>query len=80
MSAAELHTRILSLVREYHAEAFSAREFVPGVSPVPYAGRVFDAEELVNLVDSSLEFWLTSGRYAAQFERRFARFFGLRGA
>jgi CDP-6-deoxy-D-xylo-4-hexulose-3-dehydrase len=80
MSAAELHDRILSLVREYHAEAFPAKEFVPGASPVPFAGRVFDAEEIVNLVDASLEFWLTSGRYAAQFEREFARFFGLRGA
>ena len=80
MSAAELHNRILSLVREYHAEAFPAKEFVPGCSPVPFAGRVFDAEEIVNLVDASLEFWLTSGRYASQFEREFARFFGLRGA
>jgi CDP-6-deoxy-D-xylo-4-hexulose-3-dehydrase len=80
MSAAELHTRILSLVREYHREAFATKEFVPGVSPVQYAGRVFDAEELVNLVDSSLEFWLTSGRYAARFEREFARFFGVRCA
>jgi CDP-6-deoxy-D-xylo-4-hexulose-3-dehydrase len=80
MSAPELHNRILSLVREYHAQAFGAKEFIPGVSPVQYAGRVFDAEELVNLVDSSLEFWLTSGRYAAQFEREFARFFGLRGS
>ena len=80
MSAAELHDRILSLVREYHAEAFPAKEFVPGASPVPFAGRVFDAEEIVNLVDASLEFWLTSGRYASQFEREFARFFGLRGA
>jgi CDP-6-deoxy-D-xylo-4-hexulose-3-dehydrase len=80
MSAAELHDRILSLVREYHAEAFPAKEFVPGSSPVPFAGRVFDAEEIVNLVDASLEFWLTSGRYASQFEREFARFFGLRGA
>jgi CDP-6-deoxy-D-xylo-4-hexulose-3-dehydrase len=80
MSATELHNRILSLVREYHAEAFPAKEFVPGSSPVPFAGRVFDAEEIVNLVDASLEFWLTSGRYASQFEREFARFFGLRGA
>jgi len=80
MSAAELHDRILSLVREYHAEAFPAKEFVPGSSPVPFAGRVFDAEEIVNLVDASLEFWLTSGRYASQFEREFARFFGVRGA
>ena len=80
MSKAELHAKILDLVRDYHAEAFPAREFVAGVTPVQYAGRVFDAEEIVNLVDSSLEFWLTTGRYAAQFEKDFARFFGLRNS
>lgn len=76
----ELHDKILALVREYHQEAFPPKEFVPGQSFVQYAGRVFDAEEIVNLVDSSLEFWLTTGRYAAQFEKAFARFFGLRNA
>jgi CDP-6-deoxy-D-xylo-4-hexulose-3-dehydrase len=45
-----------------------------------YAGRVFDADELLQLVDASLEFWLTTGRFADQFERDFARFFGLRHA
>ena len=80
MRKADLHAQILELVREYHAEAFPPMEFVPGVTPVQYAGRVFDAEEIVNLVDSSLEFWLTTGRYAAQFEKEFARFFGLRNS
>ncbi len=76
----ELHDKILDLVREYHDAAFPARTFIPGESSVQYAGRVFDAEEIVNLVDSSLEFWLTTGRYATQFEKAFARFFGLRNA
>lgn len=80
MNKSELQAEILRLVREYHAAAFPAREFVPGSSAVPYAGRVFDAEEIVNLVDSSLEFWLTTGRYAAQFEKEFARFVGIRSA
>ena len=80
MNKEELQAEILRLVREYHATAFPAREFVPGASAVPYAGRVFDAEEIVNLVDSSLEFWLTTGRYAAKFEREFARFIGVRNA
>lgn len=80
MNKSELQTEILRLVREYHAAAFPAREFVPGSSAVPYAGRVFDAEEIVNLVDSSLEFWLTTGRYAARFEKAFARFVGIRSA
>jgi CDP-4-dehydro-6-deoxyglucose reductase, E1 len=67
-------------VREYHAVAFQEPEFVPGESPLRYAGRVFDDEEIVNLVDSSLDFWLTTGRYADQFEKRFRKLFGVRHA
>ena len=78
--ADEIRAQVLALVREYYTEAFPTREFVPGESAVPYAGRVFDAEELVHLVDSSLDFWLTTGRFAARFEREFARFFGRREA
>jgi CDP-4-dehydro-6-deoxyglucose reductase, E1 len=51
---------------------------VAGTSPVPVSGRVFDGEDLVSLVDSSLDFWLTTGRFAHQFERRFAKVFGRR--
>ena len=75
-----LRQQIAQLVAEYHAAAFPAREFRPGESPVPVAGRVFDADEIQHLVDSSLDFWLTTGRYAAQFEKEFARFFGIRNA
>jgi CDP-6-deoxy-D-xylo-4-hexulose-3-dehydrase len=75
-----LRAEVLGLVRQYYEAAFPAQEFVPGESPVHYAGRVFDAEELVHLVDSALDFWLTTGRYAARFERDFARFFGRRSA
>jgi CDP-6-deoxy-D-xylo-4-hexulose-3-dehydrase len=54
---------------------------VPGESAVPVAGRVFDAEEVVTLVDASLDMWLTSGRFAEEFERRFGReVFGRRHA
>ena len=66
--AEKTRRRIAELVERYYAEAFPAEEFVPGVSRVPYAGRVFDAEELVSLVDSALDFWLTEGRYVARFE------------
>jgi CDP-6-deoxy-D-xylo-4-hexulose-3-dehydrase len=79
-SASELRARILELVAEYHAAAFPEREFVPGESPVPVSGRVFDASELQYLVDASLDFWLTTGRFAARFEREFAAFCGLRHA
>jgi CDP-6-deoxy-D-xylo-4-hexulose-3-dehydrase len=68
-----LRAQILALTREYHDAAFGPQPFVPGDSPVPVAGRVFDAEEIVALVDASLDFWLTTGRYAAEFERRFGR-------
>jgi CDP-6-deoxy-D-xylo-4-hexulose-3-dehydrase len=74
----DLRARILDLVPEYYAAAFPARAFVPGVTPVPVAGRVFDAEEIRSLVDASLDFWLTAGRFAEQFEREFARWTGVR--
>jgi CDP-6-deoxy-D-xylo-4-hexulose-3-dehydrase len=78
--ADELRAQILELTREYADEAFPQRPFVPGESPVPVAGRVFDADEVERLVDSSLDFWLTTGRYAAEFEKRFARVFDRRHA
>src|SRR3954453_11225662 len=78
--ADSLRARILDLVRQYHGTAFTAPDFTPGGSSVPCSGRVFDAEELVHLVDSSLDFWLTTGRYADRFEREFARAFGARHA
>ena len=78
--AAELRSQILDLVGEYHDAAFGPREFQPGETDIPFAGRVFDEREVVNLVDSSLEFWLTTGPWAEKFEKRFARIFGLRHA
>lgn len=74
----ELRAQILDLVRRYHDVAFTKKEFEPGSSYVSYAGRVFDEKELVHLVDSSLDFWLTAGRFAEKFERSFADFFGMR--
>jgi CDP-4-dehydro-6-deoxyglucose reductase, E1 len=74
----ELRRKILDLVADYYAEAFPERVFEPGVSPVPMAGRVFDAEEMQSLVDASLDFWLTAGRFAERFEREFARWIGIR--
>src|SRR5262245_10299863 len=79
-TATELRAEILELVREYHRSAFPNKPFDAETTPIPCAGRVFDGDDLVHLVDSSLDFWLTTGRYAAQFEREFARFWGLRHA
>lgn len=79
-SPAELRERILALVAEYHDVEFAERAFVPGETPVPVSGRVFDADELRHLVDASLDFWLTTGRYAKQFELAFAKAVGVRHA
>jgi len=68
-----LRQQILELVREYHA-AEAKPPFRPGEDLVRYAGRYFDEKELVNLVDSSLDFWLTAGRYADEFEANLADF------
>jgi CDP-6-deoxy-D-xylo-4-hexulose-3-dehydrase len=76
--ATELRRQILDLVGEYHAEAFAPRPFAAGQSSVPVSGKVFDAVELRSLVDASLDFWLTTGRYAARFEREFARWMDIR--
>ena len=79
-NADALRGEIIELVRQYYAAAFPESAFVPGKSPVQYAGRVFDADELTHLVEAALDFWLTTGRFANQFERDFARFFGLKHA
>jgi len=78
--ADELRARILKLVGEYASAAFPERKFVPGETPVPISGKVFDAAEIQLLVDAGLDFWLTTGRYAEEFEREFARRFPLRHA
>ena len=81
MSKAEqLREQILNLVSEYHAEAFPERPFLGGISNVPVSGKVFDQNELKLLVDSSLDFWLTTGRYAEKFEKSFAKVMGMKHA
>ena len=80
--AEKLKQSILEQVREYYhlVHDSSGREFIPGKSKVNYGGRVFDEREMVNLVDSSLEFWLTYGRYSREFEQRLAEYLGIRFA
>jgi CDP-4-dehydro-6-deoxyglucose reductase, E1 len=74
--AATLRTEILKLVEEYYEARFANHPFNAGGDLVHYAGRVFDSTELINLVDSSLDFFLTASRYADQFESEFSKFFG----
>lgn len=67
----QLKKEILELTREYYKEVHASKqEFVPDKTFVNYGGRYFDAEEMVNLVDSSLDFWLTAGPWAHRFEKR----------
>ena len=68
---------ILDLVRAYGERATAASDFVPGQSAVPPSGKVLGAAEFVNLVDASLDGWLTTGRYNAAFEKKLAGFLGI---
>ena len=79
-AAEELRARILALADEYHAEAFPAPSFVPGVSPVPVSGKVVGPPELRNLFDAALDLWLTEGRFADELETRLAETVGVRHA
>ena len=78
--AAELRQQILDLTAEYVAEAFPERAFIADQSAVPVSGKVIDAADIQNVVDSALDGWFTTGRFAKEFERKLARFFGLRSA
>lgn len=80
MTADEIRREILSLVGSYAEARWQDEAFVPGETPVRYAGRVFDAAEVTMLVEAALDFWLTAGPFASRFEREFARFHGVRHA
>lgn len=73
-----LRKEILEKVREYYTLTFdNKKDFEPG-DRVNYGGRYFDGDDMVSLVDSSLDFWLTSGRFASAFEKDFAKFMGVK--
>ena len=78
--AEQLRQQILDLSTQYYVEAFPAREFQPGQSSVPVSGKVIDAGDLSAVVDSALDCWFTTGRFAEDFERKLARFVGVRSA
>ena len=72
-----IRQEIINLTKEYYKEKFADQSFFPGRTKVNYAGRVFDENELVNLVDSSLDFWLTEGKYSELFCDKIAEFLGV---
>ncbi len=78
--AEHLKRQILELTAQYHAEAFPQRAFVPGVSAVPVSGKVIRADDMSAVVESALDGWFTTGRWAKDFEKKLARFFGVRSA
>jgi CDP-4-dehydro-6-deoxyglucose reductase, E1 len=78
--SAKLRQQILALCAEYFEEAFAPAAFIPGQTPVPVSGKVIDAADLSSVVDSALDCWFTAGRFAEDFERKLARFVGVRSA
>ena len=80
MDADQLRQRILALSLQYYDLHWPEEDFIPGETSVPVSGRVFDADDLRHLLDASLDFWLTTGRYADQFEREIAQYLGVRHA
>ncbi len=77
MNEKEARQKILDEVKEYADKFHAVKPYVEG-DRIPYARRVYGNEEMVNLVDASLEFWLTSGRYTDEFEKKFAEYLGVR--
>ncbi len=76
----ELRQQILALVHEFHAEQFPPKPFLPGQTAVPVSGKVIDANDIGAVVESALDAWFTTGRWAKEFERKLARFVGVRSA
>ena len=73
----KLRTQIADLVQQYADIVYAPKPFVPGESVVPVSGKVLGAKELQLMVDASLDGWLTTGRFNAEFERRLAEFIGV---
>jgi CDP-4-dehydro-6-deoxyglucose reductase, E1 len=70
----EIRDKILSLVNDYSHINFKQKEFIPGVSDIPVSGKVIGNLELKNMVEASLDGWLTTGRFNEQFEKKLANF------
>ena len=75
----EIRQEIFLKIRDlYNLRKQTEQTFIPGTSPIPYAGRVYDEKDIIALVDASLDFWLTTGRYAEEFETGLAEFLGMK--
>lgn len=78
LSENRVRTKIFQKVEELYRLKSRQQKFLAGKSYINYSGRVYDERELINLVDASLDFWLTADRYARKFEKEFAKFLGLK--
>lgn len=72
----DIRDDIMALVLEYYQTAHAKKDFIPGRTKIPYSGRVYDEQELQNGVQSILQFWLTAGPFATDFEKKMREFFG----
>jgi len=70
----KIKEEIFKKVKEYYDYSHSTRKFIPGKTKVNYAGRIFDEHEIINIVDSALDFWLTEGKYCEEFAVKIAEF------
>lgn len=77
MDEEKIKIEIFEKIKSIYSIRKNNEKFVPGETYINYAGRVYDENEIIKLVDSSLDFWLTSGKYANQFEEEFAKFLGV---
>ena len=78
MDEKKAREQILSMVSEYCGKYHNQKKTFTEGDRIPYAARVYDSDEMVNLVDSSLEFWLTSGRFTDEFEQKLAKYLGIK--
>ena len=74
----DIRTNILSLVEDYSRINFEAKDFIPGVSDVPVSGKFIGSQEIKNMVEASLDGWLTTGRFNAKFEEKLSSFLGVK--
>ena len=81
MNDEELRNRVREAVGDFYRAAHEPRQqapFIPGESPVPVSGKVYDGEDMATVMEAVLDFWLTTGRFAAAFEKNFSDFLGIR--
>ena len=73
-----IRVQIAALVDRYATISLASQPFLPGLTPIPPSGKLLDAAELKNMVDASLDGWLTTGRFNAEFELKLAAFIGVK--